>query len=467
MAIFKRLAQMVMALIFLLASTLPSSAMADMSEARIREMLGRPHEQNADELMEMIRQRQFKEVEAFLRYVDRHNITTRDGFRYIRALLEEWFFASEVLEFHRPKPVPQDILPLLDVWIAQYPDSEIGLLIRGVFYIERAWEIRSRGYGKDVKKENWDAFRSLHLMAKADLEKAFRLNPSNPHPSRQLMRVQRALDAKDEAATNRYFHDAVRKHPTFYWAYRAKLENMMPKWGGDWESMFAFAMETANHAPPGSLLPHILACAIEEAGQRSKDQRKYLNDPKVWNTLEKIYTQIIAEHPDSAWWKVRFALVALRAGKEDLALNYLNLVEKLNPKDHRMIELKVAYAEDHQQWAVEARYAQVLTELCPQYDRGHAALGYAALKQDKCLDAIDSFTRAIELAPETPRHWANRCRGYTCIQQHDKAIADCTKAIALDGDFAFAYRQRAEAFERSGNITAAMADRETYKRLTK
>jgi hypothetical protein len=210
---------------FLIFFISTGTVFAGFSQNDIQQMLGRPYEKNADAMMALIRQGRYEDVESFLNYVSRKNIRTRDGFRYFRAILENWFGASEDLEFKRTQPVPMDLIPYLDNWIENRPNSSVAYIIRGVLYIERAWEIRKRGYADTVKKKQWKQFYALHELARRDLEKAYELDPANPHSSRQLIRVQRAENAKDQKATNLYFNRAVQKDSKFYWAYRAKLEN--------------------------------------------------------------------------------------------------------------------------------------------------------------------------------------------------------------------------------------------------
>jgi tetratricopeptide (TPR) repeat protein len=448
-----------------LFSFVSATGHATLTDEEIQEKLTQKYEQNADELMALIKQEQFGEVEAFINYVVKHDHVTRDGIRYFKALVEHWFFASEVLEFRRTKPVPQDVLPYLDRWVEHNPQSAIAHIIRGVYHIERAWEIRSRKWAKDVKKENWKSFHELHLLAKRDLEKAYELDPSNPHSSRQLIRVQRALNARDTEATEKYFQQAIQNHPTFYWAYRAKLENMMPKWGGTWEAMFVFASETAQNAPPTTLLPLILAHAFEEAAARSQDKEQFYNQPQVWNPLESLYKQVIADFPFSSRWKVRFAQIATYAGKHDMAMQYVDLAEKTDPNDYRIYELKASLAERQEQWTVEEQSAQRLIQLCPTYEVGYRMLGYALIMQQRYEEAIEVYSQAIELNPDDYWYWEIRCYANKELGKYQQAIADCTKAIELNENTMSPYWNRGFAYEQLGNKQAAEADYQMYDDL--
>lgn len=450
---------------FLLCVT-PQILWAALTDTEIQKRLAVKYEQNADEMMSWLQHQQFDNVEAFLGYVVKNNVVTRDGIDYLTAILEYWFGASEVLEFNRIKPVPQDILPYLNTWIEHSPKNANAYIIRGVYYIEHAWEIRGRGWAQDVKKEHWPSFQELHLLAKTDLEKAYELDPFNPVSSRELMRVQRALNAKDTKATETYFQQAIKNYPTFYWAYRAKLENLMPKWGGTWETMFAFAAETAQGAPPKTLLPHVLAYALEEAAARSQNSQKYYTTPQVWETLEQIYKQIITDFPLSTRWKVRFARIAADAGKGDIAASYLKSAEETDPTDYRIYELKALLAEHQEQWTIEEENARRVIQLCPVYEMGYSMLGYALGQQKRYQEAVENYTSAIELAPLSSYYWSSRCHYYNWLAEFEKAIADCTSAIELNQDNAFAYQQRKYAYERLGKTQEAEADRKMYERLT-
>ncbi|HZL60413.1 MAG TPA: tetratricopeptide repeat protein [Stellaceae bacterium] len=52
----------------------------------------------------------------------------------------------------------------------------------------------------------------------------------------------------------------------------------------------------------------------------------------------------------------------------------------------------------------------------------------------------------------------NRCAAYIDKGLYDKAVADCTRAIALKPDFAVAYDNRGAAYEKKGLRDKAIAD---------
>ena len=430
-------------------------------------MLDRKYEVNADEVMAWIKEGRYEDADAFIDYVVRNDSVTRDGIRYFRAMLEHWLTAREVGEFIYLPPVPQDLLPHIEKWIAHNPDSASAHIACGVYHIERAWEIRGGEIARKVNKESWKPFREHNVIAKQELETAYGLDPDNPHSSRQLMRVQRALDSKDKKATETYFRRATQNHPTFYWAYMSKLTNIKPKWGGDWKTMFAFADETARNAPPKTLLPLVLSSAIVEAAVRSNDQESYLTNKNVWNTLEGIYEQIIEDYPQSSRWKVRFAQVAIYAGLLDKAETYLNLAEKTDPEDGRIYILKGYIADRRNDMAQLERNARLVIKYFPQHPGAYNKLGESLYRQQRLDEAVAVYSRLIELRPDASHGWGMRCTLHKRLEDYPNMVVDCSKAIELNPDHYFSYKLRGFAYEQLGDQKAAEADYEKYDELFK
>ena len=227
----------------------------------------------------------------------------------------------------------------------------------------------------------------------------------------------------------------------------------MPKWGGEWKEMLAFARETAKNAPSKTLLPHIYAYAIEEAAARSRDETKFLSQSKVWSGLEGIYRQIFIDYPNSSYWRVKLAKLAMAAKKESLAWQLLKEAERISPDDYRMCEVKALMAEKHGDWKTQEKYAKRLIQECPFYFLGYAMLGYSQQQQAEYHNAIESYTSAIDLKPEWAPYWGSRCYCYNQIGDYEHAIDDCSRAVELDKKYKFGYEQRERAYRATGNIS--------------
>jgi tetratricopeptide (TPR) repeat protein len=80
-------------------------------------------------------------------------------------------------------------------------------------------------------------------------------------------------------------------------------------------------------------------------------------------------------------------------------------------------------------------------------------------------EAIADFTRALEIGPTDKIAYINRGISYYNKTEYQKAIADYDKAIEIDSTLALAYDNRANAHQMMGRLDLAAADRQKSKEL--
>ena len=91
--------------------------------------------------------------------------------------------------------------------------------------------------------------------------------------------------------------------------------------------------------------------------------------------------------------------------------------------------------------------------------------GYAYSKANKYQNAVNAYTRAIELNPKYAWAYSNRGFAYANLGNLNQAIADFTRAIELNPNFALAYSNRGVAYHRLGNLQQAFNDYKIAARL--
>jgi len=72
--------------------------------------------------------------------------------------------------------------------------------------------------------------------------------------------------------------------------------------------------------------------------------------------------------------------------------------------------------------------------------------------------ALQSYSRAIQLSPDSPQFLVNRADAYSGAEKYDEAIADYTKAIRLKPDYAYAYYARGDMYKMQEEYDRATAD---------
>ncbi len=205
-------------------------------------------------------------------------------------------------------------------WVRNSPSSHFANAAAGVFYITYAWSARGKGYSGSVTEEGARLFHDRLLKAKAYLDRAYDLDPSDPFVPAASMKVVRGLGPNDGGIKQfiqderAYFQKALNADPSEFRAYLSMLTFLMPKWGGSNEIMLAFARQTVAEAPKDSLAPLVLPLAhFEIFNGIYETEPDYFKRPGVWTELKPVFVELLNRFPKSKEihnWYVRAAYLA-------------------------------------------------------------------------------------------------------------------------------------------------------------
>ncbi|PWA63702.1 serine/threonine-protein phosphatase 5 [Artemisia annua] len=88
-----------------------------------------------------------------------------------------------------------------------------------------------------------------------------------------------------------------------------------------------------------------------------------------------------------------------------------------------------------------------------------------AFKGNKFNQAIDLYTKAIELNSENAVYWANRAFSHTKLEEYGSAIQDASKAVEIDPKYSKGYYRRGAAYLAMGKFKEALKDFQQVKRI--
>ena len=74
--------------------------------------------------------------------------------------------------------------------------------------------------------------------------------------------------------------------------------------------------------------------------------------------------------------------------------------------------------------------------------------GNSLVKEKKYKEALDCYSKAIELDPNDPILYSNRSAMHLNLSEFDEAINDAEKAISLKPDYAKAYLRKGKEFKK-------------------
>jgi hypothetical protein len=182
------------------------------------------------------------------------------------------------------------------------PDTAVGNLFRGVYYIHRAWDIRGSKVARHVQRNVWPEFHRGLRIAQESLLRAAEQDPADPTPYALLAgAIAKGLELSQEQALV-YFVAAIARDSTNSMAHLARLSALCEKWGGSHKAMFAFARGTMGRCPDDAYLRVILLDAFFEKwlflnsiiGNKRK-AKDYLRSPQVREETLSIYQQCLED----------------------------------------------------------------------------------------------------------------------------------------------------------------------------
>ncbi len=238
---------------------------------------------------------------------------------------------------------------------------------------------------------------------------------------------------------------------------------------------------------------------------------------KVWNNSETLWTDVLNQYPDNAEahknrgaYLTNKSMYDINAGKNDFdkAFDDFNQAIRLNPDDAQLfIDRANVYSAKEQYMLALVDYSKAIQldtadysvylnrGLCysqmerydsaftdwqrvlkhyqnagmqfPQSEKLYQSRAFAYLKAGRFQDAVNDYSHLIELnniAP-IPNTFFFRGIAYFKLKNYDAALADNTKAIAIDGNYREAYYNRAQVYFNLKKYQQSLDDMYTAKRL--
>ena len=164
--------------------------------------------------------------------------------------------------------------------MTQEPDDPIAPTMLGGHLVQVGWGIRTASRAKDVSREQWTAFYEHLHKAEALLAKVCAQRGDFVPAWSHRMTISRGISLGLSESRRRY--DRLARHaPHDVSAQSSMLQQLCPKWSGDFATMHQFAADCTAAAPPGSFnavlvveghLEHWLAVTGDERTAYFKQQ---------------------------------------------------------------------------------------------------------------------------------------------------------------------------------------------------
>ncbi|KAM5468018.1 hypothetical protein MauCBS54593_005300 [Microsporum audouinii] len=270
-----------------------------------------------------------------------------------------------------------------------------------------------------------------------DAKRADELEPGNPKIMHRLARIYTALGRPAEALQvySNIRPPASAKDTA---AAEAMLRNVTQ------------AEETLRGEKGGSMVLFCLDQAVRGLGNGAQQPRNWLlmrveaflmmGNVNALGEAQNIAMSLLRDNnqdPDAIFLRGRLFYLQ---GDNDQAVKHFKRALSLDPDSSKIIKC--------------LRMVQKLLRIKDE--------GNAAFKSRKYREAIDLYTRGLEVDPSNKdinsKLLQNRAQAHININQFEKAIDDCTKALECDPTYLKARRVRAKAYGGAGNWDEAVKE---------
>ncbi|MGQ5262441.1 hypothetical protein ACTWLT_16990 [Micromonospora sp. ZYX-F-536] len=201
------------------------------------------------------------------------------------------------------------------VYDADPTDPLAGTLL-GTSLIRAGWRIRSAARAQYVSRSQFDQFHEHLRRAEQVLIDVTARYPDDAAAWTQRITLARGLQLGQNEARRRYDRLA-HHHPHHAPAQAGMLQQLCPKWSGDWDRAFAFARECAQAAPDGAPNAVLVAEAHLERWLEFDTDREWAayrrDNPVADEVMQAAQRSVL--HPDFVnrpgwvWVRSTFALM--------------------------------------------------------------------------------------------------------------------------------------------------------------
>jgi tetratricopeptide (TPR) repeat protein len=171
----------------------------------------------------------------------------------------------------------------------------------------------------------------------------------------------------------------------------------------------------------------------------------------------RIYTEILAAHPEQPDALQLLGMVAYQEGRNQAALEMLNQAVALDPTNEAaFINQGTVLHATGEFVGAAASYRKAL-EINPDSFEALNNLGNALAESGDAEAAASAYEKALAIQPDAPVSLVNFAIALCDLNRPDDAIASADRAIALKPDYAEAYNTRGNALGMVGRLDDAMA----------
>jgi tetratricopeptide (TPR) repeat protein len=294
-------------------------------------------------VLRLLRARQFDVLEAWIvEAQDQLESDSRKEYRVLDALDA----------FANPDPT---LKPLLNDWVEDKPDSWAAVLARGLYRVTIGWRRRGYKWAHETPPENFAEMLEVHRKAAPDLVEALRRHPAAISAYRGLLKVG-MVNSAPRGVMRWVLREALKYCPDCFQVRVTYLMSLLPRWGGSYKAMDAFA-EESSRASNNSKMRLLAGYADWDRCDRAYDEDQYAAALELCDAAVRTgeHWEFLHKRSDVLWMLDRDAE----------AMADLDRAVALRPQDSDLLHDRARYLKHGGQRARFVADVNVLREIDP------------------------------------------------------------------------------------------------------
>jgi hypothetical protein len=234
---------------------------------------------------------------------------------------------------------------------ARYGDCATIHYLRGVRLVTAAWDARGSGYANTVTSEGWEKFGAGLESAKAELERAWQMDPKETDIAAEMITVCLGQN-RPRAEMELWYQRGIATGNDATELAEKKLYYLAPRWHGSLEEQLQFARECLAH-PDGGWNWSALLWKVHVDYQSILDLPvAYFGEPAVWADIHASLSRYLELNPKASYIRMRHAYHAWLAHdwpvlQRELPLTDLTKADLQKIGGRKVYDQMVSDAKDH------------------------------------------------------------------------------------------------------------------------
>lgn len=384
------------------------------------------------------------------------------------------------------------LLPLLEDWTRQRPESGEAHLALAEQLSQLGWEARGGAWADETSEERFARMLVLHARAERAAARALELDPRLTEAWSVRIDLAKARGARKDCA--RWAEAGLAVSPASFGIRRNLSTCHQPRWGGSWKAMEGLASEARPLIPSHSRLAVLgglvaadradafrreddFARALEQADEALRHADYFAFHDLRGDILSRMgdldealaaYDRAIELAPTVIAPRLGKARVLRRKGRLGEALESLLVVAELSPEDRHLGRTLRATAEPALEVARDLvrseggdaalAILEPLARLRPGDDTVRYWAGRAHLKNGDLESSREHFRVCLDLEPGQFECAVNLDWIWVQTREWDKIVATWDRYLEAKPDDGRAFLERAGARRHGGDTAGAFAD---------